>query len=390
VRERHGLSVSPRLAGAPLFATALLSLLAACDQQPALIAPPPSPVVVASPLRQDIVDYATFTGQTAPVQSVDLMARVPGYLRKVEFADGTDVPADKELFLIEPEPYEAQVALAQATVEQHQAQLKSAEAEFERQQILQQQSVSTQANYDRALANRDSERAAVAEAQANLTTAKINLSYTKVLAPFAGRIGRRLVDPGNLVGQGAPTKLATIQDIDRIYVYFTAAEPDVLRFRRSLAKEGMTRETISRIPVEAGLQDDSGYPYRGRLDFADTGVDTTTGTLQARAVIDNADKRLIPGLFTRLRIPLGPPAPALLLPETAFGVDQVGSYVMAVDKDDVVSLRRVATGPAQNGLRVVASGVGPEDRIVVEGIQNAAPGRKVAVRQGEIAARAAP
>ncbi len=369
----------------------LAALLAGCNQPAPLVAPAPSPVVVAQPLRQDIVDYATFTGQTSPVQSVDLMARVPGYLRSVEFVDGTDVPEGKELFLIEPEPYQAQVDLAQATVEQHQAQLKANEAEFERQQTLQQQSVSTQANYDRALANRDSERAAVAEAQANLTTAKINLSYTKVLAPFAGRIGRRLVDPGNLVGQGAPTKLATIQDISRIYVYFTAAEPDVLRFRKAMAQDGMTRDTLSRIPVEAGLQDDTGYPYKGRLDFADTGIDTTTGTLQVRAVIDNADKRLIPGLFTRVRIPLGAAAPALVLPETAFGIDQVGSYVMAVDKDDVVSLRRVTTGPARDGLRVVTGGIAPDDRIVIEGIQNAAPGRKAAVRQGTVSpAPAAP
>ena len=374
----------------PGAALALALLLAACNQPPALVAPPPAPVVVAQPLQQELVDYATFTGQTQPVQSVDLMARVPGYLRKVEFVDGTDVPEGKELFLIEPEPYQAQVDLAQATVAQHQAQLKANEAEFERQQTLQQQSVSTQANYDRALANRDAERAAVAEAQANLTLAQINLSYTKVLAPFEGRIGRRLVDPGNLVGQGAPTKLATIQDISKIYVYFTAAEPDVLRFRRALARDGMTRETLSRIPVEAGLQDDTGYPYKGRLDFADTGVDATTGTLQVRAVIDNFDKRLIPGLFTRLRIPLGPPAPALVLPETAFGIDQVGPYVMVVDKDDVVSLRRVTTGPARDGLRVVTAGIGPDDRVVIEGLQNAAPGRKAAVRQGTVPAPAAP
>ena len=296
----------------------LVAVLAACNQQPALVAPPPNPVVVASPLKLDLVDYATFTGQTSPVQSVDLMARVPGYLRSVEFVDGTDVEESKELFLIEPEPYQAQVDLAQATVEQHKAQLKSAEAEFERQQTLQQQSVSTQANYDRALANRDSERAAVAEAQANLTTAKINLSYTKVLAPFSGRIGRRLVDPGNLVGQGAPTKLATIQDISRIYVYFTAAEPDVLRFRRALAQEGMTRETISRIPVEAGLQDDTGYPYKGKLDFVDTGHRHhhrhAAGARRHRQCRQEAD----PGPLHAAADPARrPPAPALVLPETA-------------------------------------------------------------------------
>ncbi len=364
--------------------TAVAIAAAGCNQQAALQAPPPPPVTVAKPLRSEIPDYASFTGQTAPFASVDLVARVPGFLRSVGFVDGSDVENDRTLFVIEQEPYQAQVALAQATLEQHQAQLKAAEAEFERQEILRQQVVSTQANYDKALANRDSERAAVAEAQANLDIAKINLGYTTVKAPFAGRIGRHLVDPGNLVGQGAPTKLATIQDLGRIYVYFTASEQDVLRFRAMLAARGLDRTAIETIPVEMGLQNETTFPHRGRLDFVDTGLDPASGTMQVRAVIDNATKLLIPGLFARLRIPLGGPKPLLLVPETALGIDQIGPYVLTVDQNQTIAARRVTLGAADGGLRAIASGLSDTDVVVIDGLQNASPGRKVTVREGAI------
>jgi membrane fusion protein, multidrug efflux system len=359
-------------------------MLAGCNQQPPLQVPPPPPVTVAKPLRQQMPDFATFTGQTAALASVDLVARVPGFLRSVDFVDGSDVENGRTLFVIEQEPYQAQVSLAQATVEQHQAQLKAAEAEFERQEILRQQVVSTQANYDKALANRDSERAAVTQAQANLDLAKINLGYTTVKAPFAGRIGRHLVDPGNLVGQGTPTKLATIQDLSRIFVYFTASEQDVLRFRTMMAGRGLNRSAIETIPVEMALQNEADYPHRGRLDFVDTGLDTTSGTIQVRAVIDNPTRALIPGLFARLRIPLGEPKPLLLVPETALGVDQIGPYLLVVDQNQTVATRRVTLGPSGGGLRAIVSGLAETDVVVIEGLQNASPGRKVTVREGAI------
>jgi membrane fusion protein, multidrug efflux system len=377
---------APARAAIPAAALCIGALLglAACNDRQALQAPPAAPVVVAKPVRQDVQPYATFTGQTAAYQTVDLVARVPGFLREVNFKDGSQVEADRLLFLIEPEPYQAQVDLAQATIDQHQAQLKAAEAEFERQQVLQSQAVSTQANYDKALANRDSERAAVAEGKANLVTAQINLGYTKVLAPFAGRIGRHLVDPGNLVGQGTPTKLATIDDIGKIYVYFTASESDVLRFRTALAEHGIPRSAVQTLTVEAGLQNEQGYPHAGRLDFVDTGLDTTTATLQVRAVFDNADQVLIPGLFARLRIPLGDRKPALLVPETALNVDQVGPFLLVVDKDQTVASRRVALGTLDGDLRVIADGLDGSEQVVIDGLQNATPGRKVTVREGAI------
>jgi RND family efflux transporter MFP subunit len=365
-----------------------VAALAACDQKPAFSQPPLPKATAASPLMQSVQDEAHFTGQTAATLNVDLVARVAGFLREVNFIDGAEVKQGDVLFLVEPDPYEAQVALAQSTIDQHQAQLKSAEAEFERQQTLQKDAVSTQANYDKALANRDSERASVAEAQANLKTAQINLAYTKIEAPFSGRIGRHLVDPGDLVGAGSPTKLATLSQIDPIYVYFTINERDIPRLQAAMRERGLTREALRTVAVYAGLGNEDGTPHQGRLDFVDVGLDATTGTLQARAVFDNAKRQLIPGLFVRLRIPLGPAQPAMLIPEAALSSDQVGPYVLVVDETGLVSIRRVTLGALQAGLRVITAGVTANDRVIIDGLQDAMPGRSVTVIAGTVASAA--
>ncbi|WP_201833559.1 efflux RND transporter periplasmic adaptor subunit [Microvirga zambiensis] len=381
-RSAHGVAV------ARIFAVALLTALAACNQKATFTPPPPPKVTVAPPLVEQIQDEAIFTGQTAAVLSVDLMARVSGFLQEASFTDGADVQKGQVLFLIEPEQYQAQVDLAQATIDQHQALLKSAEAELERQTTLQKQFVSTQANYDKALADRDSERAAVAEAQANLKTAQINLGYTKIEAPFSGRIGRRLVDPGSLVGAGGPTKLATISQLDRIYAYFTINERDIPRLQQAMRERGLTREALQTVPVFAGLSSETGTPIQGHFDFVDPVMDATTGTLQARAVFHNAKNQLIPGLFVRLRIPLGPPKPTPMVPEAAVSADQVGPYVMVVDEGSNVAMRRVSLGPSQNGLRAINSGVANSDRVIIDGLQNATPGRAVTVVAGKVASAA--
>jgi len=292
------------------------------------------------------------------------------------------------LFVIEPDQYQAQVALNQATLDQQQATLKSAEIDFDRKSTLQKQLATSQADYDKALATRDGARASVAEAQANLRIAQLNLSYTQIEAPFAGRIGRRLVDVGNLVGQGAPTRLATLSQVDSIYVYFNINERDLLRIRQDMTARGLTRDAILKTPVYAGLADEKGTPHEGHLDFVDTGVDPSTGTLMARAVFDNAKDILYPGLFTRVRIPLGPPKPSLLVPETAISLDQVGPYVLLVDASGLVALRRIKLGALQDGLRVAAEGLTATDRVIIDGLQNATPGGKVTVQDGRIAAAA--
>jgi membrane fusion protein, multidrug efflux system len=363
--------------------TALLAF-AGCQQKAAFQPPPPPPVTVAVPLVQPVQDAAEFNGQAFASRSVDLVARVPGFLSAISFADGDDVGVGETLFTIEQDQYQAQVALAQATVEQHQATLKSLEAEFQRQAQLQKQAISTEANYDKALANRDAERAAVSEAQANLQIAQINLAYTKVAAPFSGRVGRRLVDVGNLVGSGGATKLATISDLSQVYVYFTVNERDLLRIRASMAEKGVTREAVKGTPVFGTLAGDAGTRLEGRLDFVDSGLDATTGTMQLRAVFDNPKRILLPGLYVRLRIPDGPPKPALLVPEASVAFDQVGPYLLVSEKDGV-AIRRVKPGPVQNGLRVISEGILQGDKVVIDGLQNATPGRPVTLVDGVIA-----
>jgi RND family efflux transporter MFP subunit len=379
---------APGVAVFALRAIALAAALAGCNQQAKFQPPPPPRVTVAAPLVEPVQEDIFFTGQTEAYLSVDLVARVSGFLREVKFVDGADVAKDQVLFIIEPEPYQVQVELAQATIDQHQALLKSAEAEFERQQALQKQQVSTQANYDKALANRDSERASVAEAQANLQTAQINLGYTSVAAPFAGRMGRRQVDPGNLVGSGSATKLATLSDIDTIYAYFTINERDIPRLREAMRDNNLTREQLRTVPIFAGLANDKGTPFQGHLDFIDTGLDPGTGTLQARAVFDNKQRQLLPGLFVRLRLPLGPAKPATLVPVTAIAVDQVGPYVLVVDGASNVALRRVTLGSQERGLQVITAGLGPNDKVIIDGAQNATPGRPATVEAGKIASAA--
>ncbi|MGE7415282.1 efflux RND transporter periplasmic adaptor subunit [Methylobacterium tarhaniae] len=364
------------------------TVIAGCDAPPPAVPPAPR-VTAALPLTAPLQDEIVVTGQTAAVATVDLVARVPGFLREVGFADGADVPKGQVLFRIEDEAYAAQVALAQASLDQQEAALKSAEAEFTRQDALRKQYVATQTSYDTALAARDTGRSAVAAAQANLKTAQINLSYTRIEAPFAGRMGRRLVDPGNLVGAGTPTKLATLSRIDALYATVTLNERDLRHLQTIVRDRGLTREALRRVPVRAGLSDEPDLPHPGRLDFVDAGLDAATGTLQARAILDNPGTRLAPGLFVRLRIPLGPPAPALWVPASAIGRDQGGPTLLVVDEAGTVALRRVALGPPRGSLQVIAAGLGPSDRVVTEGLQHALPGRAVTVSPGTIAAPAA-
>ncbi len=368
-----------------VFAT---TLVASCDAPSPAAAPPPR-VTSAPPLTAPVQDDIGLTDQLQAVATVDLVARVPGFLREVDFSDGADVQKGQVLFRIEDEPYAAQVALARANLDQQQATLKSAEAEFSRQDALRKQYVATQTSYDSALAARDTERGAVTAAQANLTTAQINLSYTKIAAPFAGRMGRRLVDPGNLVGAGTPTKLGTLSQIDRLYATVTINERDLRRLQAAVRERGLTREALRRVPVRADLSDEPELPHSGHLDFVDSGLDAATGTLQARAVLDNTERRLAPGLFVRVRIPLGPPKPALWVPAEAVAVDQGGPTLLVVDEAGTVALRRVELGPAREGLRVIAAGLLASDRVITEGLQHAVPGRGVATSPGAIAAPAA-
>ncbi len=368
------------------FARAMLPLalaagVAACGQNNQYAAPPPPKVTVAAPIAKDVTRYFESTGNAAAINTVDLVARVQGFVQAISYNDGDFVKKGTSLFTIEPEPYKLKVDSAKAAVVSAQATLTQAQAEYDRQAALVAKQISTQANYDKALAQRDSAQADLQSDQASEKEAEINLGYTDVTAPFDGVVTARQVSIGQLVGAtSTPTTLATIVQLDPIYVNFTASERDVLQVRASLASRGETTAALLGMPVEVALQNDSDYPHHGKLDYIAPNVDPSTGTLAARASLENADRSLLPGYFVRIRIP-SKPRPALLVPDVALGSDQGGRYVLVVNKDDVVEQRKVEPGQLVGDLRVIESGLTADDRVVVGGIMRAIPGEKVDAEQ---------
>ena len=298
-------------------------VLAACGQDNRYAAPPPPKVPVAPPVEQKVSEYFESTGNMAAINTVDLVARVQGFVQAISYADGDYVKKGTSLFTIEPEPYRLKVEAAKAAVTSAQATLKQNEAEYTRQADLVQRQVSAVATYDKALALRDSAQADLQSAQANEEQAEINLGYTNVTAPFDGIVSARQVSIGQLVGANSATVLSTIVQLNPIYVNFTASERDVLQVRSLLAHSGRTTADLMGLPVEIGLQTEAGYMHKGKLDYIAPTVDPSTGTLAARAILDNADRSLLPGYFVRVRI-ASEPEPALLVPDVAIGSDQGG------------------------------------------------------------------
>ena len=366
-------------------------LLAACGQENRYVAPPPPRVTVAIPVRQSVTRYLEATGNTAAVNSADLVARVSGFIQEINYQDGALVKKGTLLFTIEPEPYKVKLEQAQAAEVGARSALKQAQAAFERQAELVGRQAATQANYDQALATRDGSQSTLTQAEANTRLAALNFEYAHVTAPFDGIVTARQVSAGQFVGT-SPTVLATIIQLDPIYVNFNVSEQDVLRVRADMARRGLTPEDLKKIPVEVGLQSETGYPHRGTLDYASPSVNPSTGTLAVRAVFQNANRAMLPGYFVRVRVPVGEPQNALLVPDSAIGSDQGGRYVLVVDKDDVVEQRKVEIGPRVDELRVIESGLNPPDRVVVAGVLRAIPGQKVdpQMQPSDAAADAAP
>jgi RND family efflux transporter MFP subunit len=355
----------------------MLTLLAACGQENRLVVPPPPKVTVQLPLQQTFTPYLEATGNAASVNTVKLLARVQGYVQEIKYQDGATVKKGTPLFVIEPEPYKVQLEQAQAAEEGAKATLINAEAELTRQQQLQVGNVSSQANLDRALASRDTARASVLQAQAQTQTAEINLGYTTVSAPFDGFVTARKVSVGELVGGAHTSELATIVQIDPIWVWFNLSERDVQRVRAQMAQRAVTvADLINKVPIEVGLQTETGYPHKGLLDYVSPDVNQSTGTLQVRGIFENANRALLPGYFVRVRVPLRAEQ-ALLVPEVAVGADQAGRYVLTVNADGIVEQRRVQLGQTTGDMRVIESGLKPDERVIVAGILDAVPGQKV-------------
>jgi RND family efflux transporter MFP subunit len=354
-----------------------LPVLAGCGEKNAYVPPPPPKVVVAQPLQQDVPLYAELTGNTKAFNEVKLEARVQGFLEQIKYVDGAAVKKGDLLFVIQQSTYQAQLDQAKATLEANKASQANAQVEYSRQSTLGQQQFASQSRVDDAKTKLAETSAAVLGAQANLEVANINLGYTEVTAPFDGIASRHLVSVGALVGYAGPTELASVVQIDPIYVYFEVSETVVQRVKEALSRLGKTMRDVHDVPVEIGLQIEEGYPHKGVIDYIAPQIDASTGTLQVRGIFENKDAALLPGMFARVRVPIRRPAPALLVPDTAIGTSQLGRYVLVVNKDNVVEQRTVTIGQLDKGLRVIESGLKPDDLVVIDGVQRAIPGNKV-------------
>jgi len=370
----------PLRAVAPLLgAVALAALLAGCKPENKFQPPPPAEVSVGVPVKQDVAPFEVLTGNTVAFATVDLVARVEGFLTSQNYVDGSEAKKDQQLFGIEQTMYKAKVKEAEAQLDGAKASLAQAEAEFTRQETLLRQNVSAQATYDTAKAKRDNARANVENAEGNLTIAQTNLGYTTVTAPFDGIVSKHLVSVGELVGATSATKLATIVQLDPMYVTFNMSEQDVLQIRQNLKERRLDVEELSKVPLEIGLMNEEGFPHKGFLNYVSPELDATTGTILVRGLFSNPTRALIPGFFVRVKVPQGLGATAsLLVPNRTISEDQAGKYLLTIGKDNVVMQTRVTTGQLlSNGLRVISTGLKADDQVVLNLNGAAIPGAKV-------------
>lgn len=356
---------------------ALLALgLTGCSDGKNGEAPARKTAVVVRPQTATVTRYLYETGTTKAINSVDLVARVSGYLKSIDFKDGTEVKAGSRLFLIEQDQYQAQVQESEATVAQGQATLDNAQRQYVRQDQMSKTSATAETNVDNARATLDTSKAQLASSQASLAQARLNLGYTTINAPFDGYITEHLADVGALVGT-TTTTLATIVQLDPIHVSFSISDNDMLTIRKQMRDSGKTYKDLGTIPVEIGTQIDKAYPIKGKFDYAAPETTSDTGTLAARAVFDNHDRALLPGLFVHIRIPIETIKDALLLPPSSIGTDQEGRFVLSVDDKGLVERRPVTLLEKSDDLQQVRGQLSVNDWIVQNVLSGAQPGDTV-------------
>ncbi|MEM7576282.1 MAG: efflux RND transporter periplasmic adaptor subunit [Planctomycetota bacterium] len=361
---------------------AVAALLSGCSSQEPPPPPPPPSVVVQTPETRDVTAYYRYTGNMSAVEAVEIRARVTGELMSQHFTASTDVEQGDLLFVIEPAPYEADVAAAQATLEQVQATLELAEIEQKRVDDAFKKNAATERERLQANATVKQRRAEVAAAQAGLDDANIRLGYTQVTSPIAGRVDRNLVDIGNLVSESEATLLTTVTQLDPIHAYFDVSERIVLEYLERGRNGGVGQEPEPPTLDLARASDPDGlFPFSGVVDFVAPRVDNQTGTIQVRGIFENADAQLFPGLFVRVRAPYETLRNAIVIPQGAVSTDLSGSLVLVVGEDDIVERRTIKLGePNDDGTVTVLDGLEGSERIIVEGIQKARPGRPVTVK----------
>jgi RND family efflux transporter MFP subunit len=355
----------------------LALVICACGQENVYAPPPPPRVTVAHPVRQPVVDYLEFTGNTQAYNTVQLKARVQGFLEKILFKDGDMVKKGKLLFIIQQNTYQNQLEQAKAQVLQQKANYDHAVIETARFTQLVKQRAAAQLDLDNWKFQRDAYKAGMLNAQAAEKLAQLNLDYTQVTAPFDGRMGRHLVDQGNLVGAGEFTTLASINQIDPFYVYVTLNERDLYRVVGETGLSPAQAQNL-KIPLYLGLVNETGYPHKGYFDFAAISLTPTTGTISLRGIFPNPDDKILPGSFARVRAPIvGSQKTALVVPEIALAYDQLGPYVLLVDEQNLVQRRAVKLGQRVDSDRVVQEGLTGDEWIIIQGQMRAFPGRQV-------------
>ncbi len=355
----------------------LVLVLAGCKRPGPQYAPPPPPeVTVAQPIPKVVPDVLEFTGVTRGVETVEVRARVKGFLAKKHVRDGQRVKAGDLLYTIDPRTYEASVAQSRAQVASREAALKLAEVAVQRTEQAAQAGAVPTFELDRARADRDAAMAQLELARAQLRGAELDLEFTQIRAPINGRLGLSMVDEGSLVGAAEPTLLATIVNDSQVYAMYDVDERTLLEIRRANQNRRPGEDGRPITPVLLGLSNEQGYPHEGVFDKADNTVDPRTGTIRLEAVFDNRDQVLLPGLYVRIKTVLGE-VPALLVPDVAVQTDQEGRFVFVVNAENKVERRNVIVGGVTERMRIIKGGIAPEDRVVTNGIQRARPGTAV-------------
>ena len=360
------------LAGLSLAA---LTLSRAEEKPPA--APPLQAVTVAPVPEREIAEWDEFTGRLEAVDQVEIRPRVSGYIQRVTFTEGREVRKGEVLFQIDPRPYQAELARAEAELERAKSAASLAANDVQRADKLVKAQAISREEFDSRTSAEAQGGASVKAAEAAVETARLNLEWTRVRSPIAGRVSNALVTEGNLVQTSPATLLTTVVSLDPMYVYFDSDEQTYLRYAGQAKSAGSNWRT-TRLPVYLGLANEEGYPHQGRLDFVDNQVDPNTGTIRTRAVFSNKARALTPGLFARVKLVGTHKRKALLVRDAAIGTDQDRKFVLVVGAGDTLAYRPVVPGKLVDGLRIVDSGVQPGQRVVVNGLMRVRPGMKVA------------
>jgi RND family efflux transporter MFP subunit len=364
--------------------------LSGCDSKPAGSGPPLPVVTVSKPLQDKVTEWDEYTGRFVAVATVEIRARVSGFIDSLHFKDGQLVKQGDLLFVIDPRPYQLAVDQAKADLERARSKLDIATLDLDRATPLLRSQTVTEREFDTRKSTQRDAAAAQASSEAALKQAQLNLEWTEVRAPIAGRISDRRVDPGNLItgGQSGATLLTSIVSIDPIHFIFDGSEADFIRYARLAQAGGRRSSRDEPNPVAVRLADETDYKHLGKMDFVDNVVNAKTGTIRGRAIFENKDGLLTPGFFGRLRL-FGGEHDGLLLPDSAIASDQANKIVLTVADDGTVGVKRVEIGPLIRGLRLVRSGLAATDRVIIEGLPRARPGQKVKAEDGKIEAAVA-